>query len=133
MNPKKKARVLIVDDDPATLCILSEFLAARDYLPHTARDGDQALELFLEKAFDLILTDQRMPGMDGVSLSLRIKEISPDTPIVMMTGDLFGKVKDLLEGGILDSIVYKPFSLKEMQEALEQTLSRMVCRACGAG
>ena len=62
-----------------------------------------------ENHFDLILTDLRMPGMDGWTLAFHIKSKSPDTPVVLMTGEGENKIMQELEGSCVDIAVFKPF------------------------
>lgn len=88
MSAEVVGRVLLVDDDPALLDALTEALSLR--LPGVitdASDGAQAALARLETAeYDAIISDIKMPGMDGIQLLSRTRELSPDTPVVLITG-----------------------------------------------
>ena len=87
MNPGS-ARILIVDDDPALLEALPETLHLRmlGIQVATAGSAAAALNLAAQVDYDAIITDIKMPGMDGLELLKRIREIRPDTPVLVITG-----------------------------------------------
>jgi len=78
-------RVLIVDDEPDTCANLSDILSDLGYQVDTAHDGFAALELVKKNAYDVALLDLRMPGMDGLELYRRIREISAGTVAIVVT------------------------------------------------
>ena len=81
-------RVLLVDDDPAIIAVLSRLLAQAGYAVTTALDGQQALEhLRSQHAFDVVVSDLNMPGADGLSVLQTVREGDPDLPVVLLTGD----------------------------------------------
>jgi DNA-binding NtrC family response regulator len=77
-----------------------------------------------ENHFDLILTDLRMPGMDGWTLASHIKSKSPDTPVVLMTGEEENKIMQELEGSCVDIAVFKPFRFEEIEKTIQVTLNK---------
>ena len=79
-------RILIVDDDRSHCEILSKTLSLRGYHVDTANDGEKALELIRQQDYGLALIDYRMPGMDGVELYRRIRELRPESVGVFVTG-----------------------------------------------
>jgi len=79
-------RLLLVDDEPGILKVLGIALADRGYRVLTAESGEEALRTFREADPAVILTDIKMPGMDGIELLKRIKKESPDTEVIMITG-----------------------------------------------
>src|SRR3989454_11052188 len=81
-------RVLIVDDDPALLQALPEALRIRmsDVTVDTADSAAAALDQIAARDYDAIVTDIKMPGMDGLALMAEIRRRRPDTPILMITG-----------------------------------------------
>jgi signal transduction histidine kinase len=79
-------QVLLVDDEPGILKVLGISLADRGYRVLTAESGEEALRLFHEARPEVILTDIKMPGMDGIELLKIIKEESPNTEVIMITG-----------------------------------------------
>jgi len=79
-------QVLLVDDEPGILKVLGISLADRGYRVLTAESGEEALRLFHEARPEVILTDIKMPGMDGIELLKIIKEENPNTEVIMITG-----------------------------------------------
>jgi DNA-binding response OmpR family regulator len=79
-------RVLVVEDDPITRWNISEFLNGQGFDVEQIRDGTGALEKFKQQNYDLIITDFRIPGIDGLKLVQRIRSVSPSTPVIVMTG-----------------------------------------------
>ena len=80
------SEVLVVDDQEAIRDVLSGMLAVMGHGVVTAGSGEEGLNLFLNNAFQLVLTDLEMPGMDGLTLACRIKESSPNTSVIVITG-----------------------------------------------
>jgi CheY-like chemotaxis protein len=78
-------RILIVDDDPAIHVLLNTMLQARHYVIDSAYSGDEALSRLAAGQYDLVLADIYMPGMDGLSLLNKIREIRPDSTVIIMT------------------------------------------------
>ncbi len=78
-------RVLVVDDERANLRMLSYVLSHKGYETAEAKDGLEALELLAHSRFDLVISDVRMPRMDGVALARHIVSSQPITPIFLMT------------------------------------------------
>lgn len=108
--------ILVVDDDPSVRLILSKMLQVIGCKVTTAEDGIRGLDRFLHDSYDLVITDMEMPGMDGWSLAQRIKDHSPDTQIMMITGNPEIKFKDRV--GLLDALVFKPFLFEDIRKTL---------------
>jgi len=124
--------ILIVDDEPK-ICHFLEVLAERDgYRATTARSGSEALGLVQGTRFDLILTDLKMPGMNGLEFIRRVKEVSPDVPIVVITGfaTLETAVEALRTGA--DDYIAKPFNIEELRRVMKRLLERGPARSVGA-
>jgi len=105
----QRLSILIVDDEEDILNILKLILTKEGYQVDTALDGKQALQLFRKKSYDIVLTDLRMPEMDGMELLERIKEIRPETEVLIMTA--YASVDSAvlaMKKGAADYIV-KPF------------------------
>ncbi|MGR3302036.1 MAG: response regulator [Candidatus Scalindua sp.] len=83
MNTKKK--ILIVDDNVDFCTNIKEIIELEGYDTEAVYDSSEVLEAVKGNGFDLILMDIRMPGMDGVETFKKIKQISPETPVIMMT------------------------------------------------
>ena len=83
--------ILVVDDEPNYLIVLSELLKEEDFEVLTAQRGEEGLKIVEETDLDLVLTDMRMPGMDGLELLKSIKNYNKDLPVIMITA--FGEVE----------------------------------------
>jgi len=85
MKPLQK-KVLVVDDDPVIGRSFDRVLSERGYEVSTAHDGPQALASISREDFDVVFTDIKMPGMDGLELAERIRKARPWVPVVIITG-----------------------------------------------
>ncbi len=112
-------KILIVDDSKDIRDILSKMLSLMGFEAAVASNGNEALNLFLTDSFDLVLTDLEMPDLDGWTLALHIKDKSPNTPVVMMTGSEKEAVMERLKGSCIDSILFKPFMLEDIQKTVQ--------------
>jgi CheY-like chemotaxis protein len=115
-------RILVAEDHKATREIVSGILDLMGFEVALAGNGLEALSLFVEKTFDLVLTDLEMPIMDGWNLTRCIKERSPDTPVVLMTGADRATVAKKVERGSVDSILFKPFGLEDFERTVQGAL-----------
>ena len=79
-------QVLLVDDEPGILKVLGISLADRGYRVFTAESGEEAIRIFHDARPDIVLSDIKMPGMDGIELLKSIKQESPNTEVIMITG-----------------------------------------------
>ena len=113
-----KKKILVVDDDPAILRLLSTNLKARGYKVITATDGEEALETVQKDFIDLIILDIMMPKVDGVQVCRRIRVWS-DIPIIILSarGDEKDKVKCLELGA--DDYLTKPFGIAELMARIK--------------
>jgi two-component system NtrC family response regulator len=115
--------ILIVDDEKNYLVVLSSFLSEEGYEPITADNAQQALDIVENTDLDLVLTDMKMPSMDGIELLKRIKENSPDLPVVMMTA--YGTVEKAVEAMQLGAFnfVLKPFQNETLKQIIRNAVS----------
>src|SRR5271166_5091781 len=94
-------RILLVDDEQSLLMTLAANLELDGLDVTTAESGQRALELFESEPFDLVLSDIRMPGMNGVDLFRRIRAQRPECPVVLMTAfALEGLVQEAIAEGV---------------------------------
>lgn len=106
--------ILIVDDEPNYLVVLSELLKDEGFEVFTAPDGFQGLQLVKDVDLDIVITDMQMPGMNGLELLEKIKEIKPDLPVVMITAFAeVDKAVAAMQSGA-HSYLAKPFSNDEL-------------------
>jgi CheY-like chemotaxis protein/anti-sigma regulatory factor (Ser/Thr protein kinase) len=114
--------ILVVDDDPVVHHLLAAVLASYDWQMESAYDGAEGLECVRRKPYDLVLTDVRMPCMDGLELLGRIRELRPDTKVMVMTAE---STPDSVIASIRQqAFIYfsKPFSPSAVAEMMEQAL-----------
>ena len=116
---KQCRRILVVDDEKSIQEVLKALLSAMGYEVISAGSGHEGLNLFLETRIVLVLTDLNMPGMDGLSFASQIKEKSPDTPIVLITGSDKGTVGEKIKGSCIDSVLIKPFALVDLRKTVQ--------------
>lgn len=83
---KPKRTILCVDDNEQSLSIRKVLLETRGYRVASCTNGDDALERFRKGGVDLVLSDLAMPGMDGSQLIEQIKQLSPETPAILLAG-----------------------------------------------
>ena len=124
MNAMKAAtRVLVIDDDPVIGKSIDRVLASKGYAVICAADGAQALEKLEREDYDMVYTDIRMPGMDGVEVARQIKASRPWLPVVIVTG--YGSQASEAEARAVgvSSFLHKPLS-PEMIEASAQDALR---------
>ena len=106
--------ILVVDDEPNYLVVLSELLKDEGFEILTAQRGEDGLRIVEETDLDLVITDMRMPGMDGVALLRAIKSYNPNLPVIMITA--FGEVEKAvvaMKAGAYNYLV-KPFNNEEL-------------------
>jgi len=120
-----KKQVLLVDDEPGILKVLGISLADRGYRVMTAESGEEALRVFHEARPEVILTDIKMPGMDGIELLKRIKEESPNTEVIMITGH--GEMELAIQSLKYDAsdFITKPIHDETLDIALRRALERL--------
>ncbi len=124
ISQEEEKTILVVDDEEDLLSMLSDFLKLRGYEVEVARDSRQALSLVHDRPFNVILSDLRMPGMNGVDLLEEVLDSYPGIVFIIMTG--YATVQsavDALKKGAYDYIV-KPFSLHELEKTIRLGLDR---------
>jgi len=116
-------RILVIDDEPQVLQQVQDFLFRKGHRAVTARSGDEALRALLDGEFDAVLTDVRMPGMDGVTVMHEIKKLRPKLPVVMMSGHSDVNADEMIAEGAA-AWINKPFSdLGKLIQTLQSVIS----------
>ncbi len=112
--PDPTYKVLIVDDDPSIRRLVSNILALKGHQCEEATDGMDALGKFNASPFDAVLTDIRMPRMDGVELTHELLRLRPALPVIVMTGhhDASIELEAILKK--VSDFIYKPFSVTDL-------------------
>jgi CheY-like chemotaxis protein len=111
--------ILVVDDEPRSVKFISDFLRNEGYEVTEASDGAEALELIDNSRFDLVLSDVRMPRVDGVTLAMHVRSRIPTLPIILMTGVPFELTPTL---GYNVPCLSKPLSLDELRSNIQRLL-----------
>lgn len=114
--------ILIVDDEPNYLIVLSELLRDEGYEVFTASGGAEGLQLAKQTDLDLVVTDMQMPEVDGLQLLLSLKELNPELPVIMITAfaEVEKAVKAMQAGAF--SYLAKPFSNDELLVNIQKAI-----------
>jgi DNA-binding response OmpR family regulator len=118
-NDKPIAKLLIVDDEPEILQVLQIGLQGNGFLVDAFTDPEEALQSFKSNAEDfyLVLSDIRMPGVSGIQLAKKVKEINPDVKVILMTAfEIYDSdsSKVLFPSTHVDEFVQKPIGIRDL-------------------
>lgn len=132
---KSQSSILVVDDERTMLSLLEKILSQDGYHVYLATNGREALAVIEKQHVDIIITDMKMPELDGFGLLKIVKNKYPEISVIMMTGygDTY-TVKDALLLGA-DEYITKPFRSHEISLVVERTYWRMMSsksRAAGS-
>ncbi len=121
--------ILVVDDEPNYQIVLSELLRDEGYEVFTADSGTAALPIVRDTDLDLVLSDMKMPGMDGIEFMRKIKEFNKDLPVILITA--FAEVEKAVEAMHLGAFTYlaKPFSNEQLLASIRKAIEHygLVC------
>jgi CheY-like chemotaxis protein len=115
-------KMLLVDDDPATRILLTRILREPEYVFTEADNGVRALELLEESCFDLIITDLRMPDLDGIAFAVRARSRLPHIPIVLMSG-YFSETAWKLDSEVFGGFIQKPIDREILIPMIQRLLA----------
>ena len=118
-------KILVIDDEQPTLKMFSLLLAAYGYEVLTAENGQMGVDVFREQSPWLVLTDIKMPVMDGIEVLKRIKAINPHTEVIVITGH--GDMDLAIQALNLDAtdFINKPLQRESLEKALERARERL--------
>jgi two-component system response regulator (stage 0 sporulation protein F) len=121
-----KKKLLIVDDQNGIRILLMEVFSSEGYDTFQAANGKLALELVVNESPDLVLLDMKIPGMDGLEILKRIKELNTDIKVIMMTA--YGELDMIKEATDLGALMHftKPFDIDEMRVAVNTQLKKNI-------
>jgi CheY-like chemotaxis protein len=115
-NPGK--RILLVEDERVMRELIRDLLAQNDHTVVEANNGAEAYALFTKSRYDLVMTDLLMPFVNGDELAVRIRQLEPQQPILMMTGhDIRCR-----PGSPFNAILHKPFDYIDLQQEIAKLL-----------
>ncbi|RWR13454.1 response regulator [Siminovitchia fortis] len=117
-----REKVLIVDDQFGIRTLLNEVLQKEGYEIFQAANGLQALSVTEQHAPDLVLLDMKIPGMDGLEILKKMKEINPDIRVIIMTA--YGELDLIEQTKKLGALAHfsKPFDIEEIRSAVKKFL-----------
>ncbi|WP_018661233.1 response regulator [Heyndrickxia acidiproducens] len=118
----RQANILIVDDQFGIRILLTEVLQKEGYETFQAANGVQALDIAKNHRIDLVLLDMKIPGMDGIEILKRLKEIKPDIRVIIMTA--YGELDMIQEAKDLGALTHfaKPFDINDIRQAAKKYL-----------
>lgn len=118
-----QASILIVDDEPADLLAFSAGLAERDrdLQIDTAVNAEEAIESLRSRQYNVVLSDIRLPGMDGVAFLKELNQSTPDLPVVLVTGVAGDRQVEAKKEGVF-AFIEKPVDLDELVSVIRQAL-----------
>ena len=120
MTPRK---VLLVDDEAEFVTTLAERLTLREFEVRTATDGETGLSLLAEERPEVVVLDVKMPGLSGLDVLERIRELHADLPVILLTG--VGSTQDGIEGmrrGAFDFLM-KPVDIARLLAKIDEAAS----------
>ena len=117
-------RILVVEDDLKTASFVTKGLREAGYVVDHAEDGTQALERALSEAYDVLVIDRMLPGLNGIKVVETIRSEGVESPVLFLSalGDVEDRVQGLKAGG--DDYLVKPFALSELLARLEALMRR---------
>ncbi len=121
---QSKSKILVVDDEPNVLLTVQAILRNEGYEVDAVNDGAEALRVIRQRHYDLVLTDLKMPGLDGFAVLNEVRKRAPDTVTVVMTG--YGSVTsalDAVQAGAYDYLL-KPVEVAELKLSVQRSLER---------
>jgi len=125
----ERNRILVVDDDPLIRGSLYEMLRGRRYDVEMASDGSEAMDHLRRRAFQLVITDWKMPQVNGLSLLSHVKSHYPDVNVILITG--FGNISSAVEAirqGAFDYLT-KPIQPDELEDTIKRALTQYILPA----
>lgn len=114
--------ILVVDDEENIREIISEFLQTLGYQVVEASNGEEAIRACSKVEFDMVISDIRMPKMNGLKLLKSLKTYRPELPVILMTGYQPSKSQEASLTTKADGYLLKPFSLKSLRQAILKIL-----------
>jgi len=118
-------KILVIDDEKPTLSMFRLFLDAYGYSVYTAENGTEGLAIFQKEKPEIVLTDIKMPGIDGLAVLQRIKEVAPKTAVIVITGH--GDTALAEQAVALDAVdfINKPIKKEALDAALKKAREKL--------
>jgi len=118
-------KILVIDDEKPTLAMFRLFLDAYGYSVYTAENGAEGLAIFQKEKPEIVLTDIKMPGVDGLAVLQRIKEVAPQTAVIVITGHGDSALAE--QAVALDAVdfIHKPIKKEALDAALKKAREKL--------
>ena len=128
MEQQVSMTVLVIDDDAHIRTAIGKFLIARGHTVIEAANGERGVEVVESQAVDIVITDVKMPGMDGFEVLRRVRSVSPEAEVIVITGvkEAENAFRALREGAF--DFFNKPFKVEELHAAIQRTVRYQVLR-----
>lgn len=125
MEARGKTTILVLDDEPIVCNRLKPYLEKNGYEVEVFTESSKAMERVMEKDFDIVITDLKMEGIDGMTFLTRVKEKSPSTQVIVITGfATMETARQSFQKGVFD-FVAKPFKLSEIYEIVRRAEKKL--------
>ncbi len=125
MSQNKPVRILLLDDEPIVSKRLKPALERQGYCVETFTNSLDAISRFQEHPFEIVVTDLKMEGIDGMEFLTHVKEVRPETEVIVITGfATMETAKESFQKGVLDFLA-KPFKICEMLGAVAKAVERI--------
>lgn len=121
---KKAKRILLVDDDKNIRILVTELLSTMGYTILEAKDGEEAMKLVDIGPIDLVMTDLKMPGMDGIELTRAVRRIEPALPIIVYSAYRFIDTGPVALKAGANEYITKPFLQAKIKQVVERLLKK---------
>ncbi len=128
MNEQVSMTVLVIDDDAHIRTAIGKFLIARGHTVIEAANGERGVEVVESQAVDIVITDVKMPKMDGFEVLRRVRSVAPETEVIVITGvkEAENAFRALREGAF--DFFNKPFKVEELNAAIQRTVRYQMIR-----
>lgn len=126
--PQQRKTILVAEDNPALAAVVRFHLEQTGFRVKVARTGKEAWNLLLAEAFDIVVTDQQMPGMTGIEVcqAMRNHDRLADVPVIMLTAKgLELECGQLREQLGIQEVIPKPFSVRQLAETIQNHLDAL--------
>ena len=125
MNTLQPISILVLDDEPIVSKRLQPALEKKGYVVETFFESNKALTRFKEKHFDIVITDLKMKGLNGMQFLTEVKKQSPKTEVIVITGFATMEIaKESFKKGVFDFLA-KPFKIREIQDVIQKIETKL--------
>lgn len=118
------AKILIIDDEKDLLILLKKYLTQKGYSITTCDNGKDGIAAYKKRRFDIVITDIRMPGINGVEVIKTIEKMDDKAKFLIITGySITGEITDLINTSKkVHGYIFKPFKLEHLEERIKEIL-----------